>query len=752
MKVLCRALALLLICTACSAAQARQTRHFTFEERGEVIGRLYRLGLENDRRHIGTFFEALKDRNPEVREAAIAQLVFTHDKTALEPVIEAMKDGSRQVRRCAIAVLERIGSPEAIPVLTEALTYRPPDYREGEPLRFEEYFNRLAAALALHRLGSDAGRATVLECLETQDTRMVQSMALKAVLYMDLKEAIPACIRIARDQQFFGEDSPGLFALRALWHVGDNAHRDEIVEVALEKNDSIGMHAPIWTLALLVKFGDEAAAQVFKDTLATTPHHEHQYQCILGLEKFKPEGGAELIVSRVLPPKIYIEETGEVQWAREYKVFKMACDALGTIGDKSAIPGIKLWYERYSKPRDHFFYRLHLASALARLEDPEGLAHLQGALTHEDAAVRRLTARLLTALGNEGSLPLLVEAVKKETEKATFEVMRAGIGELGAVPAEVAALPGPPAPPVPEDTYGQFRYLQGWFDDCATVEAMERISGLVEELATEDVRWVFTIYYAPLSRHDHEYHRVLVQRCFDRGCEIANHTMYHNPDGQTIRAMTDDELRVNLAGCSNWLRAYIHGLDKIYGFKGGGGGFRRPGDPVRAWRDLRQIRREANFSRDISTRVRVPTFSGWDMQAPPFHPGPTFGEWAEGLGGDLVSPRAAGDLRYAYDARDPKERIEAFAASMDYWYFHQPQTVLRLSGHDWPNSPLPDRPGNEKHWEILSGGIKEILLNRRDRYPLLRTVTNLELAHIFRGDAQPAEILTREVHLQTAGR
>jgi len=751
-KVLCRALALLLIWTACSAAQTRQTRHFTFEERGEVIGRLYRLGLENDRRHVGTFCEALKDRNPEVREAAIAQLVFTHDETALEPVIDAMKDDSRQVRRCAIAVLERIGSPEAIPVVTEALTYRPPDYQEDEPLRFEEFFNRLAAALALHRLGSDAGRATVLECLETQDNKMVQTMALKAVLYMDLKEAISACIRIARNQQYFGEDSPGLFALRALWHVGDDAHRDAIVKVALEKNGSIGMHAPIWTLALLVKFGDEATAQVLKDALARTRDHEHQYQCILGLEKFKPKGGAELIVSRVLPPKEYNEPTGEVQWAREYKVFRMACDALGTIGDKSAIPGIKLWYERYSKPGDHFFYRLHLASALARLEDPEGLAHLRAALTHEDAAVRRLAAGLLASLGDEISLPLLVQAVKKETEQATFEVMKACIGKFGPVPAEVAALPVPPEAPAPGDTYGQFRYLQGWFDDCATVEAMERISGLVEELAKEDIRWVFTIYYAPLSRHDHEYHRVLVQRCFDRGCEVANHTLYHNPDGKTIRAMTDDELRANYAGCNNWLRAYIHGLDKIYGFKGGGGGFLRPGDPVRSRRDLNQIRREANFSRDISTRVGVPTFSGWDMQAPPFHPGPGFGEWAEGLGGDLVSPRAAGDLRYAYDAEDPKERLEAFAASIDYWYFNQPQTVLRLSGHDWPNGPFPDRPGNEKHWEILSGGIKEILLNRRDRYPLLRTVSNLELAHIFQGDAQPAEILTREVHLQTAGR
>ena len=140
------------------------------------------------------------------------------------------------------------------------------------------------------------------------------------------------------------------------------------------------------------------------------------------------------------------------------------------------------------------------------------------------------------------------------------------------------------------------------------------------------------------------------------------------------------------------------------------------------------------------------------MFAPPFHLNPEFEEWfkPERTGpAPVMSPRAMGDLRYSYDADRPEERIKAFAASFDYWYFNQPDKVLRIGGHDWPNSSIPDRPGNEVHWEILSGFLKEVLLNRKDRYPQLRAMTNLELAHIFNKKVDLEKLITRKVHLQT---
>ena len=97
----------------------------------------------------------------------------------------------------------------------------------------------------------------------------------------------------------------------------------------------------------------------------------------------------------------------------------------------------------------------------------------------------------------------------------------------------------------------------------------------------------------------------------------------------------------------------------------------------------------------------------------------------------------------------PDERIRAFAASFDYWYFNKPDSVMRIIGHDWPNSTIPDRPGNEVHWDILSGGIREVLLNQKDRWPMAHAMTDLELTHIFLMKTSPADIIQRKVHLQT---
>jgi len=120
----------LLLLTTLASAEPRPPMKFSFAERGEVIGNLYRLGLQNNPDNIPVFCEALKDENQAVREAAVAQLLFTHDERAVQPVIAVLKDRSRLVRRLAISVLERIGSKDSVPALTEVLTYRPPDYRE----------------------------------------------------------------------------------------------------------------------------------------------------------------------------------------------------------------------------------------------------------------------------------------------------------------------------------------------------------------------------------------------------------------------------------------------------------------------------------------------------------------------------------------------------------------------------------------------------------------------------------------------
>ncbi|MFH0911319.1 MAG: HEAT repeat domain-containing protein [Planctomycetota bacterium] len=748
---------------ATSRNQNHPSRIYAFAERGDRIAELYRLGLDNKPESIPVFCSALKDGDVKMREAAVKQLVFTNDETAVAPLIEALKDESAIVRRCAISALRRIGAQEAVPALVETLTYVPAEYAavgEGR-LPQQEYTNRLAAALELYRLGSDAGRETVLKLLKTSQDKPVLTMALRCAILMQMKEAIPEAIRIARATPFFGEDTPGLFALRLARILDDGAYGKELAELALEKNDSTGGFVKVETLCLLSKYGDERAIPIFKQVIEYDDAWEqHPYWAVKGLERLNPEGTAAYLVNTVLDLK---DRNPNSISRYEYFAFKAACDAVGRLGDASVIPDLKRILPLYIVPSDYFAHRLRILRTLASLGDAEGLASLQKSLAHKDAAVRRFAAKFLGELGSAESAPLIAEAVKKETEPYTFRTMKAILSGLGALTPELEALPEP-ALPRQEDTYKKPRFIGMNFDDCATVEAIERFADLVEEFAKEDVRWVFSMWYAPLSRNDVEYNKVLVQRCFDRGCEIENHSLHHNPDVRGMQGSTDEELREEIPGNNKWIKANILGVDKIYRYYGGGGGERRPGDPVRTREEIRKIEAELDLAKDIpygdwkADGNPVPMMRYVDGSAPPFHfskftdvfPRPAIVKGRRIDFGPIAGLRTGGDLAWMYDFETAEEGVEAFAASFDYWYYHMPTWVFFLGGHDWPNSPIEIRPpGHQVHWEVLSGFLRKVLVERKDQYDRLYSMTQLEMSAIFNTGKTPEEILTSPRNLQT---
>ena len=741
----------LTVATAEAVAPANHpNRSLTFEERGEVVSRLYRFGLENKPEHIPVFCAALGSEDAPVREAAIAQLVFTHDGSVVEPVIGVMQDPSTVARRCAIAVLEKVGSQEAVPSLREALAYVPPlvgPRREADaqpPLRQEEYFNRLAAALALHRLGHDDGADMVLALLKEPHSHPVLQMAIKAALIMDLKEATPDLIAIARKCESFGEDSPGFHALRALRIMGDPFYDDEILQLAMGKYQTPGGFVKIETLHLMVKLGDERVLPIFRSYLeAPEDWIEHDYLIVEGIRKLKPPDAGQLLVNGILTPTSVKAFTGEIQHRTASRVFQLAAMGVAETGDTMVLPDLRRLYGQYRSPVDHFPFRLHLAYAMAELGDDFGLDELHAGLKHEDAAVRRISAKLLGRVQSPRSADALAFALKKETDRTAFEAIKASLRQTASLTPDLATWPTPPEPPTPVDTYGKPRYVHFTFDDCNTIEAMERFVGLMEELAQQGVRWAYTMYVAGNARHDFEYLTVLLQRCFDRGCEIENHTLHHNPDGQHIMARTADAVRVDIGGGANWLHSHIMGLDKMYAWKGGGGGFRRPGDPTLSREDVWRLGQEAYWAKDVaygSYGGRGNETFRVDLYAPPYHP----------HSAPLRSPRGTGDLYCQYDADTAEELINAYVASFDYWYFSNPEQVLVIGGHDFPNSPIPIRIGHDKHWEVLSGFIREVLVNRRDRYPQAYSMTALELSHIEQRGLTPADILNREEHLQNS--
>ncbi len=758
------------------ASAGNQPIHtFTFEDRDADIARLYRLGLESKAEHIPVFCEALKSEDVAVRKAAIAQLVFTHDESAFAPAVAAMKDESSWVRRGAIAVLERLGDKRAIPVLREALTFVPgppqaagtaglrrgaagpapagmgaprapgrADAPQPRVLRQEEGFNRLAAALALHRLGSDAGVPTILETLRTSQDKPVLQMAVNCATIMGLKEATPDLLKLAGDCTAFGEDSPGFFAIRGLRIMGDPAFRPQIVQLARDKFNLPGGFVRMECLNIMALYGDEGVLPDLRAAIADRDRdgswREHQRPIVMAFRRLRPDDAARLLTKYYLMPSPPDERTGEVPLLN-LRVFQMAAEAVADLKDTSVAADLKASYAAFARPTDRFAYRLYLAYALAGLGDEYGVGELHKALTHQDAAVRRVSAKLLGRLGSPASVAPLTAALRAEKDAATFAGVKASLQRLGA-PADAVDVAAPAAPVIPPDTFGKPRYLCMSFDDCTTIESLERFTGLMDELAARDARWVTRMFVACLSRHDFQYATMMLQRCFDRGCELENHSLHHNPDGQGITSRTADAIRLDCGGGINWLHANIMGLDRIYTWRSGGGGFARPGDPQMGRDELRDLVREGFWARNIEYRWPDEVTRAYlDYYAPPYH----FDAQST-----VSSLAVDGDLGYAYDFDSLEEGVRAFADSLDYWYFHQPEKVLSVEGHDWPNSYLPIRLGHETHWDVLSGFLREVLVNRRDRYPQLYCMTPLELTHVYRRGLTPEQILTLDTHLQNS--
>ncbi|MFH0910333.1 MAG: HEAT repeat domain-containing protein [Planctomycetota bacterium] len=741
-------------------------RSFTFEERGPVVANLYRLGMENDPSHIPIFCAALQDESVPVREAAAAQLVFTHDETAIPHLSEALKDSSLLVRRCAVAALERIGSPAAIPALLAFLDRPLPPETVAldvggnalEAVR-QEGFNRVAAALALWRLGSEDGASAVLDVLQNSTDKYVLQMALKAVMLMDLKEAIPDCLRIVDMDPYIGEDSRGMYALRALRIVGDEAHAAAIAAKGLEKYALPGGFVKMECMALMARFGDLSMVPLMQACIETEEDWEQTVRwAVEGIARIRPEGAASYIVNHVIDLDGYHNPNSIARY--DFLVFKTAAEALPGLGDPSVIPDLKRILPSYTTPTDWFVCRLYLLWDLACLGDSEGLSGLHEALLDEDAGIRRWSAKFLKRLLDPSSEALLADAVRAEAEPYTFRVLKDALAAYGPLPPDIAALPEPvPAPEV--DTYGLPRYMVFSFDDCVTVESMERFADLVEELALEDARWVFTMWLSPHAHHDYFYDSVLVQRCVDRGCEVENHTFHHNPDGQSPWASTDDQIRDEILGCNRWIRNRLMGIDKIYRWKGGGGGFSRPGDPVGG--DVGGVAAEEDWAGDVGYnslglgQSSIPCLLV-DSAAPPFHvstytdvcPLPPRNPDGTLPFGPIMGIRWSSDLSYGYDQDPAEEGVEALAASYDFWYFHYPERVLFVNGHDFPASSVPMRMGYQNRWAIQGGFLREVLVNRRARYPYARSMTVLEVSHIKYAGADPDGLLDRTRHLQAA--
>ncbi|NLF30742.1 MAG: polysaccharide deacetylase family protein, partial [Planctomycetes bacterium] len=347
--------------------------------------------------------------------------------------------------------------------------------------------------------------------------------------------------------------------------------------------------------------------------------------------------------------------------------------------------------------------RCYALEALGEIGSPAARQAVAACLTHEDIRVRRAAA----------------EAYRK----ITGEAPQADLAEPPAAviptidPAELKT-PGGKRPP-------QFIVLG--VDDCVNIEGLEAMLDIVETLRAHGSQAVFTMWVAPLAsdweNRDLLKQTLILQRLFDLGCEIAHHTLHHNPGGHNWASLPREIQIEEIEGCTQWYRDNIAGFTRPFSHKGGGGGFgaaidREFTQQLLAGQNFIYRGGRGGHPNDqvwpepaADGMMRIPTGS-LDAAAPPVHAVIT-----DGITSDYPG-------RFDYEVADG---VKMWMANFDYHYNHPRRPLIAVNAfHDWGFKTLDDSVCNWSHRNqgaILKEFLLEVLVRQKDRYPDTHCVT-----------------------------
>ncbi len=415
------------------------------------------------------------------RIAAAKKLAMEKDPATAGTLTAALKDNEPLVKRFAIYGLQRIGDPAAATAI--------------EPLvKDPDSWVRRTAIKALGRLASKSSAPVLAEALKDDDL-LVRVSAFVALGLIGDPGAEKALIEAAQEPRLWSE-------LR----VGDQALILEAFGSPLFTDPSLK--------ALLVKlldYGQMPHPEFEKLT------NEQRQDSILQIanqaagmlaEKFHDAAGEPWLIK------------GAENIDNDF-MMQGSIKALATLKSRNGTPAILKLLDRAWNPRLESFKNndRYCIEALGQIGDPGTVAPLEKFLTHPDYRLRRCAAAALE---------------KMDGRKREF----APDGPAAVIPTiaeKDLATPGGKRPP-------QFIVLA--VDDCANLEGAEALLDVCQTLQAAGAKVVFTMYLAPMlgqppysgdsQTDDLEKKKVIYQALFDMGCEIAHHTLHHNPAWRTL--------------------------------------------------------------------------------------------------------------------------------------------------------------------------------------------------------------------------
>ena len=370
--------------------------------------------------------------------------------------------------------------------------------------------------------------------------------------------------------------------------------------------------------------------------------------------------------------------------------------ALGLLKSRKAVPALTKLFES-----EWLNNRRYAIEALAAIGDKSAVPALEKMLEQDDLRIRTAAAAALVKIDG------VRRAFNRQAPTAATP------------PAEAVATPGDKRPP---------QLICLGVDDCVNIEGMESILDIVETLREHDAKVVFTLWVAPLASdyesRDMVKQKLIYQRLFDLGTEIANHTLHHNPGGHNWHSLKRPQQVEEIEGATQWYRDNIDGFTRPFTYKGGGGGH------------------GAAIDRDFSNRlIARQKFLYWgrrgqhpNVQRWPFRRGERASFTVETGCLDAAAPpvhatitdKITSDYPGRFDF-DMGPGVAMWKANFEYHYNLPHRPVLGVNAfHDWGFKTQDDSTAKGSHRNeaaLLKAFLLDVLVKNKDKYPDTHCVT-----------------------------
>lgn len=376
----------------------------------------------------------VKERDVQVLIMGILGRIGDKDATLLLREVLINKDMDSVVRSEAARELAKIGKSTA-PLLIETL-------------ESEDSFVRVKTARALGEIRDKRAIPALATILENKQEYLVtRSQSAEAIGNIGSKTAIPLLVKVLEDKHECLEIRTSV--AEALGEIRNRAATPALLRMIHNRDEYSDVRRS--AIEAIVKIGDREAVP---DLIACLEDKKIQVSLVRALGEMKDRRAVSVLIEMLKqkPKDYYTEKSGarrdaaaalgkmgdkqavpmliEALKDKDDYVRWYAAVALGRISDKRAVPAlIKAYDIAGEEPVDLSIPSHAITEALKRIGKP-AIPYLVKALKSKNKNARIVAAEVLKEVGDETTIPVLEEALKRERNAWVRDVMTEKLEDL----------------------------------------------------------------------------------------------------------------------------------------------------------------------------------------------------------------------------------------------------------------------------------------------------------------------------------